>query len=235
MNIVLTGAGRGIGYHTAKALCKYQIESLILISRNAENLKKLKEEILIINPDVRIICLANDLTSLVRNRETFIKMLNVDRIDILINNAGFLVNKSFTDFEKSEIEQIFDVNFFSAVELVRITLGLLKKSPSSHVLNISSMGGVQGSSKYPGLSFYSASKAALTVMTECLASEFANTTVRFNCLALGAVQTEMLADAFPGYEAPVDADTMGKYIADFALNGHKIYNGKILQVALTNP
>ena len=105
----------------------------------------------------------------------------------------------------------------------------------SHIVNITSMGGFQGSSKYKGLAYYSASKAALACLTECLATEFSEAGIKVNCLALGAVQTEMFEEAFPGYKAPVDAREMGEFIADFALKGHKFFNGKILPVAVGNP
>jgi hypothetical protein len=56
-----------------------------------------------------------------------------------------------------------------------------------------------------------------------------------NCLALGAVQTDMLAEAFPGYKAPVSAEQMGNHISHFLTTAGSLYNGKILQVALHNP
>jgi NAD(P)-dependent dehydrogenase (short-subunit alcohol dehydrogenase family) len=97
------------------------------------------------------------------------------------------------------------------------------------------MGGFQGSAKYKGLSYYSASKAAIACLTECLAKEFSEYGIRVNCLALGAVQTEMLDEAFPGYKAPVNAKQMAEFVSGFALNGHKFFNGKILPVAIGNP
>jgi NAD(P)-dependent dehydrogenase (short-subunit alcohol dehydrogenase family) len=105
----------------------------------------------------------------------------------------------------------------------------------SHIVNISSMGGFQGSSKYRGLSYYSASKAAIGCLTECLAIEFSEAGIKVNCLAIGAVQTEMFEEAFPGLKAPVSASEMGRYVSEFALNGHKFFNGKILPVAISNP
>jgi len=105
----------------------------------------------------------------------------------------------------------------------------------SHIVNISSMGGFQGSAKYAGLSYYSASKAALACLTECLANEFKEYGISMNCLALGSVQTEMFEEAFPGYKAPVDVKQMAEFISGFALTGHKFFNGKILPVAVGNP
>jgi 3-oxoacyl-[acyl-carrier protein] reductase len=97
------------------------------------------------------------------------------------------------------------------------------------------MGGIQGSAKFPGLSAYSSSKGAVLTLTELLAEEFKETGPSFNALALGAVQTEMLEEAFPGYKAPVSAIEMAEYVMNFALNGQKLYNGKILQVSSSTP
>ena len=104
-----------------------------------------------------------------------------------------------------------------------------------HVVNISSMGGIQGSMKFSGLSAYSSSKAALITLSELLAEEYKETGPSFNVLALGAVQTEMLEEAFPGYKASVSAVEMARYIMQFSLTGHQMYNGKVLQVSNSTP
>ena len=97
------------------------------------------------------------------------------------------------------------------------------------------MGGFQGSSKFPGLSAYSASKAALGNLTECLAEEFKEMGIAVNALALGAVKTEMLEEAFPGYVPPVNAQEMAGFMANFATSGHHFFNGKILPVSVSTP
>ena len=97
------------------------------------------------------------------------------------------------------------------------------------------MGGVQGSMKFPGLAAYSSSKAAIITLTELLAEEYKTTGPSFNVLALGAVQTEMLEEAFPGYKANTSAQEMANYIYDFSLNGNAYYNGKLLQVSNSTP
>jgi short-subunit dehydrogenase len=232
MNIILTGASRGIGYQIALALSKIGGHNLVLISRSKSALENLKEQCLkVAGPTTNIFIVAEDICELAFD----FRQLKFDCIDILINNAGLLIAKPFAETTNDEGKQIFDVNFHAPAQLIRECSDLLKKSKSSHVVNISSIGGFQGSSKYAGLSYYSASKAALAALTECLATEFADTSVTFNCLALGAVQTEMLDEAFPGYKAPVSAKQMGEYIAEFALTGSKYYNGQILPVRLGNP
>ncbi len=156
-----------------------------------------------------------------------------DKIDILVNNAGLLINKPFTLLSKSDMNSIFNVNFFGVALLIQNLLP--KMNTNSHIVNIGSMGGFQGSSKFPGLSIYSASKAALANLSECLAEELKEQKISVNCLSIGAVQTEMLESAFPGYQAPLKAEEMASYIVDFSKNGHKFFNGKILPVSLSTP
>jgi len=85
------------------------------------------------------------------------------------------------------------------------------------------------------MSLYSASKGALAILTESLAEELKEQNIRVNALALGAVQTEMLEEAFPGYQAAVTAEEMADFITDFALKAHSYINGKIIPVSLSTP
>jgi NAD(P)-dependent dehydrogenase (short-subunit alcohol dehydrogenase family) len=154
-------------------------------------------------------------------------------VDVLINNAGKLVNKPFLETSMEEFKTVYDVNVFGVAAVTKVVVPYMAKE--GHVVTVSSMGGVQGSAKFPGLSAYSSSKGAVITMTELLAEEFKETGPAFNVLALGAVQTEMLAEAFPGYQAPVTAPQMADYIMNFALTGQALYNGKMLQVSSSTP
>ena len=164
--------------------------------------------------------------------EDFIKA-NWQQVDVLINNAGALLNKPFVETSISDFEYVYKTNVFGVAEMTRVVIPFMAKE--SHVVTVSSMGGVQGSMKFPGLAAYSSSKGAVITLTELLAEEFKETGPSFNVLALGAVQTEMLEEAFPGYIAPTTAKEMADYIADFSLNGQKYYNGKMLQVSNSTP
>lgn len=232
MNIVITGVSRGIGKELVKLFCKNQKNKVIGLSRNFMSMMEFKKE----NNYNNFIPYQFDL----ENADSFNTLQSkikeeCNEIDILINNAGFLINKPFEEFTYEEQTKIFKINVIGTGELIKQLIPLLKKETISHVVNISSMGGFQGSSKFPGLSYYSASKAAIASLTECLAEEYKETNIKFNCLALGAVNTEMLAEAFPGYEAPHKAFEMAEFMYDFALNGHKYYNGKILPVSVSTP
>ena len=227
MNIIITGASRGIGFELAQLFLKAN-HQVFCLTRNTDTLEALEYS----NLDV----ISTDLTSTesIDKAVTFIKS-KVNSIDVVIHNAGSIVNKPFEKIDYQELEIVYKVNVLSPFYLTQQLMHLMGKRSKAHIVNISSMGGFQGSSKFPGLSAYSSSKAAITGLTECLAEEFKDKNISVNCLALGAVQTEILQEAFPGYRAPLKPIEMAEYIYDFALNGHKYYNGKILPVSSTTP
>jgi NAD(P)-dependent dehydrogenase (short-subunit alcohol dehydrogenase family) len=223
-NIIITGTSRGIGYELALQFA-HAGHRVLALSRKIP-------QTLIENPNIS--CLSVDLSE-----ETEIK--KVERflseswtsVDILIHNAGSLVFKPFAETTQTDFETIYKVNVFGVANLTRLCLPYLQKG--SHVVTISSIGGIQGSLKFAGLAAYSSSKGAVITLSELLAEEYKEQGISFNVLALGAVQTEMLEEAFPGYQAPISASEMANYIFDFALTGNKFYNGKVLQVSSTNP
>ncbi|MFA6276079.1 MAG: SDR family oxidoreductase [Pedobacter sp.] len=233
MNVIITGASSGIGFETALEFSLDSKNKVVCIARSADKLRKLHEIAKGINPDCTLLPVAFDLVNddyaaLV----PFIKE-RLGTVDILINNAGSLINKLFTETTEADLAEMLEHNVMSHFKMISHTLPFMQGG--GHIVNIGSMGGFQGSVKFPGLAAYSASKAALHALSECLAFELAETGIKVNCLALGSAQTEMLEAAFPGYESPVIAFEMGKYVADFARTGHKFFNGKVLPVAVTTP
>jgi len=229
MNILINGGTRGIGRKTVDYLAQDSNNKIIVTGRSNEALEKISSEY------KNVYAIRIDISDFDREAENFRNAVQVhfEKTDIIINMAGNLITKDFLEFSNEEARVIMETNFFGPATLIRVLKPLM--SSGSHIVNISSMGGYQGSSKYRGLSYYSASKAAIACLTECLANEFFEFGISVNCLALGAVQTEMLSEAFPGYKAPVNAKQMAEYISEFALNGNKYFNGKILPVAMSNP
>jgi short-subunit dehydrogenase len=223
-NIVITGTSRGIGYELALQFATLG-HQVLAISR-----KTPKE--LIENPNVT--CLSIDISNEneLQQVEIFISKA-WKKVDVLVHNAGSLIHKPFTQITSKEFKDIYKVNVFAVAELTKICIPYMQKG--SHVVTISSMGGIQGSSKFPGLAAYSSSKGAVITLSELLAEEYKEQGIAFNVLALGAVNTEMLQQAFPGYEAPLSAKEMADYIFNFALTGNKYYNGKVLQVSSSTP
>lgn len=234
MNIIITGASSGVGFEAVLEFILTSKHKVVALARSEDKLARLLEIAKGLNPECVLYPVAFDIVhDDYHHLQQFINSHLEGRVDILINNAGVLINKPFVELLETDFVEMLQSNFIGHV---RITQSLLQYMPAgSHILNIGSMGGFQGSAKFAGLSAYSASKAALHTLTECLAQELTEQQIKVNCLALGSAQTEMLEKAFPGYESPVMAFEMGKYIADFALTGHRFFNGKILPVAVSTP
>ncbi len=230
MRIIITGASKGIGYETALVLAENPNHKILAIARDKNRLEALAA----LSPHGNIKALATDITR-VENDELLKIVSSMGGVDALVNNAGRLINKPFDSLSKVDWQQTFEVNLFAAVHLIQLLKPFLAKSQQAHIVNISSMGGFQGASKFPGLSAYSASKAAIAALTECLALEFKEDGIAVNCLAFGAVQTEMLEQAFPGYQAPLQANEMAEFVAYFTTRAHQYFNGKILPVSLSTP
>jgi NAD(P)-dependent dehydrogenase (short-subunit alcohol dehydrogenase family) len=224
MNVVITGAGRGIGYALTKTFLG-EGHSVIAISRNIEKLKSVNNKNLYpFSFDLRQPGYS-DVLNLIK--KTF------QKVDILINNAGVMINKPFGEMTDDDFDLLFNVHVKAAFKMIRELVPFMENG--GHVVNISSMGGVQGSVKFSGLSLYSAAKGALNILTETMALELSDNGISVNALALGAVQTEMLSAAFPGYEAPLNPDQIASFIMNFAVSGNKVLNGKVLPVSLSTP
>ena len=224
-NIVITGTSRGIGFELAKQFAESG-HNVLALSRNTKPLSEVNHKnITLLSVDLSVNSDLEKVTDYIKN--------NWKQVDILINNAGKLINKPFTDLSSDDFLEVYKVNVFAVAEITKLMIPFMQKG--SHVVTISSMGGIQGSIKFPGLAAYSSAKGAVITLSELLAEEYKDQQIAFNVLALGAVQTEMLEEAFPGYKAPTSASEMANYIFDFSLTGNKFYNGRVLQVSTTTP
>ena len=224
-NIIVTGTSRGIGFELVHIFAA-QGHNVLALSRNAQPVSNLHfDNITSFSFDL---CNEADYDKV----RTFVQD-HWKQVDVLINNAGAIINKPFSETTINDFETVYKTNVYGVAEMIRTLIPFMKQD--GHIVTISSMGGVQGSMKFAGLSAYSSSKGAVITLTELLAEEYKESGPSFNVLALGAVQTEMLEEAFPGYKAPTTAREMAQYIADFSLGGNKYYNGKLLQVSNSTP
>lgn len=224
-HVIITGTSRGIGFELAQLFAN-KGHKVLAISRNIKPLSAINHQnITTLSVDVAKNEDLNSVTDFIKN--------NWKKVDILINNAGKLINKPFTELTTDDFLDVYKVNVFGVAELTKNMIPFLQKG--SHVVTISSMGGIQGSMKFPGLATYSSAKGAVITLSELLAEEYKEQQISFNVLAIGAVQTEMLAEAFPDYKAPLSASEMAEYMFEFAVNGNKFYNGKVLQVSSSTP
>jgi 3-oxoacyl-[acyl-carrier protein] reductase len=226
-NIVIIGASRGIGKELVQLFAHDKNNHVIALSRNIEAMSKFDNL-------KNVTYKAFDLSSATIKDDLAHILSEVKSVDILINNAGKLVNKPFLELSKEDIESCYQTNAVGVLLATQVVVPKMMNK-GGHIVNISTMGAFQGSVKFPGLSAYSTSKAGVVSFTELFAEEFKDTKIKMNCLCLGAVQTEMLEEAFPGFKAPLSAKEMATYIADFAQCGHQFMNGKILPVSLSTP
>jgi short-subunit dehydrogenase len=231
MNIIVNGGTRGIGKEIVTILAQKKENKILVTGRNIKSLDSLRNESKFKN----IVTLQIDLSLFDSCKNEFKSCVynNFNKVDVLINNAGALIAREFMNFNNEDARIMMETNFFGPASIIRIVKPLMLKG--SHIVNISSMGGFQGSEKYKGLSFYSATKAALTSLSESLAKEFNDEGISVNCLAPGSVQTEMFAKAFPGFKAPVTAIEMAEFISYFAINGNKLFNGKVIPISRNDP
>lgn len=223
-NIIITGTSRGIGYELALQFANAGHQVLAISRKTPQALME--------HPNVSCLSLDISVAEDLLQVEKFI-LQTWKKVDVLLHNAGRLLHKPFDQISADEFQSVYKVNVFAVAELTKICIPYMQKG--SHVVTISSMGGIQGSMKFAGLAAYSSSKGAVITLSELLAEEYKEQGIAFNVLALGAVNTEMLQEAFPGYEAPLSAKEMADYIFNFALTGNKFYNGKVLQVSSSTP
>lgn len=223
-NIIITGTSRGIGYELALQFANAGHQVLAISRKTPQALME--------HPNVSCLSLDISVAEDLVQMEKFI-LQTWKKVDVLLHNAGRLLHKPFDQITADEFQSVYKVNVFAVAELTKICIPFMQKG--SHVVTISSMGGIQGSMKFAGLAAYSSSKGAVITLSELLAEEYKEHGIAFNVLALGAVNTEMLQEAFPGYEAPLSAKEMADYIFNFALTGNKFYNGKVLQVSSSTP
>lgn len=223
-NIIVTGTSRGIGLEVVLELAR-RGNRVLAISRSEVQEFKDIDGVASLQLDITQEDEVGRIADYIRE--------NWSQVDVLIHNAGAIVNKAFAELTRLDFEYVYRVNVFAVASVTQVCLPFFKAG--AHVLTISSMGGVQGTMKFPGLAAYSSSKGAVLILTELWAEEYKELGISFNALALGAVQTEMLAEAFPGYQAPLKPAEMAQYIADFSVKGNLYYNGKVLEVSSTTP
>lgn len=235
MNIIVTGASRGIGYDVVLEFSKNRDNRIIAIARDYDKLIELQKKCFE-NYQNRIEIVKFDITTdVIHNNDLLNVLKKIETVDTFINNAGILINKKFEDLSQEDWSLTFATNVFGPVNLIKLIYPKLKNSGFAHIVNISSIGGLERSKKFSGLSAYSASKAALVNLTECMAEEFLVDNIFCNCLSLGAISTEMFKEAFPSYNAEISSAEISKFICDFSKNYRKFFNGKVIPIAVSTP
>lgn len=231
MNVIITGASNGIGYHAALEFAHHNDHHVLAIARSKERLKELAGVAEADDYLGKISIMPFDIRS--RDEDLvpdFCRSVGMDHVDIIVNNAGLLINKPIEELTWDDWTAVYETNIIGLARFTSVLIPLMNGTSGGHIINISSMGGIPFTSKFPGLSAYSSSKGAVSVFSECLAEELKPRNISVNALALGAVQTEMLSKAFPGYMAQVTPQEFARYIYWFSTQGNLFINGKVIPV-----
>lgn len=231
MATLVVGAGKGIGFDVVKEfLKKFPEKKIVAVSRNVENLLKLTKtssSLIVIKCDITS---EKDLADL--KRKLVQKKI---KLTYILNLAGILIKKDWQKLSSHDFNEIYQTNVYAPFNIIRILADQLEKNKKGHIVNIGSMGGVEGTLKFPGMIFYSSSKAALSCMTECLAEELKEFGIHVNCIALGAVETEMKRKAFPNYRAPHSPREIAQYLIRFLVEDRNYFNGKVIKLSISTP
>ncbi len=183
--ILLTGASSGIGYQLAKDLCNEGAQ-LALLSRRADLLESLTGEL---NKKTKINYYKCDVTIKSEVQETISKIKNdFSKIDIAILNSGVGFRSSVLDYNSEAAEKTFNTNVLGAVYCIEQILPEFISEKRGVIVGVSSLGDGKG---FPKSGFYSASKAALTILLESLRVELKNYNVKVITVKPGFVKTPM--------------------------------------------
>jgi dihydroanticapsin dehydrogenase len=181
---IITGGSRGIGFETAKTFSENGA-TVIITSKNSEQLKNAANQLSNTVPLSADITKEEDVKRVVE--ETIEKF---GKLDILVNNAGvFPKIKQLHEISELEWNSVLDVNLNGAFRFAKFAIPHLQKTAGT-IINVSSDAGLKA---YEGFNAdaYSASKAALIVLTKCWALEYAKDKIRVNCICPGVVDTDM--------------------------------------------
>lgn len=192
--IIITGAGMGLGYATAKELAS-QGANLVLVDYNEKSLADAKTEIIKEYPDVKIITVVADVSNeeAVKNYvDEAVKTFG--KIDGLYNNAGIEGKQaSITEYDVNIFKKVIDINLLGVYYGLRYVIPVMQKQKSGRIVNVASVGGIRGVlNQMP----YVASKHAVSGMTKNAALEYGKDGILTNAIAPGAILTPMVADAF---------------------------------------
>ncbi len=134
------------------------------------------------------------------------------RVDILINCAGVVAVRPFAEMDVETWDHVLDVNLRGTFLCCQQAFGMMARQGGGVILNISSLSGVRGVEKFPGLSAYNVSKAGVASLTEILAVEGKAWNIRVAAVSPGAVDTEMLRQAAPHLKAGMTPEEMAEIL-----------------------
>jgi 2-deoxy-D-gluconate 3-dehydrogenase len=181
---LVTGGGRGIGRAIALGLAECGAK-VVLASRTKEDLDKVADEIRQ-NGGEAIVQVTDLMVSEQISALVEFTVKTYKRIDILINNAARSIMVPLMDLRESGWDKIFGTNCKAVFLLSRVAAGIMAEKGGGRIVNISTVGAVRGGA---GMSAYHTSKAALSMLTKCMAVEWAPLKINVNAVGPGLVKT----------------------------------------------
>jgi NAD(P)-dependent dehydrogenase (short-subunit alcohol dehydrogenase family) len=229
---IVTGASRGIGAATARLLAE-RGASVTLVSRGRETLNQVVEQINAERSRRAAMGLSGDVAQEATWQEAFQAASDAfGAVDILVNAAGLFRAASLADTEVEEWEEVLAVNLsgsFLGCRAMFRQAGRLKRPGS--IVNISSLGGIRSTEKFPGMAAYVVSKHGIVGLTEIAAVEGKALGIRVNAVAPGAVATEMLRQAAPFLKTQTQPEDVAKAIAFLCDDGQSgKLSGSVLEI-----
>lgn len=188
-NVIITGCNKGIGKATLEGFAKYGANIFACVRSNSSEFKKfistLKKKY-----KVKIYVIKLDLLkkSSISNCVNEIYKINKN-IDTLVNNAGMLFNSLFQMTSEKQLQEMFQVNYFSQVYLTQIISRGMTKNKTGNIIFVSSTSGINGDY---GRFAYSSSKAAILSTVKTLSKELSNYNIRVNAISPGLTETDLM-------------------------------------------
>jgi len=222
---IVTGASSGIGLRTADRLAEAGAR-VVLFARSREEIERVAGAA----PD-QMHAVTGDLTD-----ESDIERLFAETAerfgpcDILVNNAGALTVRPLVRLSTEEWDRVFAVNVRAVFLTCRFALASMIERKRGAIVNVASISGVQGSSKFPGVTSYCASKGAVISLTEALAAEVKSHGIRVNAVSPGSVDTPMLRKANPLAKPDMTPDEVAEVILFLASDRSRPINGQNIHV-----
>ncbi|GAC1518647.1 MAG: 3-ketoacyl-ACP reductase [Ktedonobacteraceae bacterium] len=225
---VITGAGRGIGRATALRFAR-EGTRVVLFSRTAETLAQVVREIE--SEGHAVLSIAGDVSQEEEVVGLFHRVMETyGRVDVLVNCAGIVATRPFVDMDAATWDSVISVNLRGTFLCCREAFRVMIEQRAGVIINLSSLSGVKGVEKFPGLSAYNVSKAGVASLTEILAVEGKPHNIRVCAVSPGAVDTEMLRQAAPHLKAAMTPGELAEILLFLASDAGRMLSGTNLEI-----
>lgn len=225
---IITGAGRGIGRATALRFAR-EGARVVLFSRSPAHLDETATEIA--RAGFPVLTIAGDVSSEEDVHALFQQAVQAHgRVDILVNCAGIVASQPFLEMDASTWDRVIAVNLRGTFLCCHEAFRIMAAQHSGVIVNLSSLSGIKGVEKFPGLSAYNVSKAGVAGLTEILAVEGKPYNIRVCAVSPGAVDTEMLRQAAPHLKAGMTPDDMAEILLFLAGDSGRMLSGTNIEI-----